>query len=301
MKRNQDESTEKLIRNMRLSPSKKAKEASFSMMRKGLSEMNNERGESVEMSNRKNRQTWNARLAFIAAAAILFLLLINVDFLSPADENQADEEHQNQAAENVNQENSEDTDSEGNVNHEQVEEGDAELIPDEENEQNEDSDRSPVKSITTYPEGGERTRDYQLLDEDVLPFTTYVREEWTVSVLENDEVRIDLVPGENDYDFGRITIRIGDEESHGQQFSEEMTDSLGAFEEVEPYEPEEGMPFYEWLTEGYRYLDVQADTAGYSYILHHDDLWIWIDSSHRLEFQEGWFDDDIFSRELQWR
>ncbi|ADH99084.1 hypothetical protein [Salisediminibacterium selenitireducens] len=300
MKRNQDESTEKLIRNMRLSPSKKAKEASFSMMRKGLSEMNNERGDSVEMNNRKNRQTWNARLAFIAAAAILFLLLINMDFLSPADDNQADEEHQNQAAENVNQENGEDADPEGDVNDAQNE-GDAESIPDEENEQNEGSDRPPVKSITTYPEGGERTRDYQLLDEGVLPFTTYVREEWTVNVLENAGVRVDLVPDENDYDFGRITIRIGDEEADEKQFSDEMADYLGAFEEVEAYEPEEGMPFYEWLTEGYRYLDVQADTAGYSYLLHHDEVWIWLDSSHRLEFQEGWFDDDIFSRELQWR
>lgn len=299
MTRKDRKSKEDIIKKLQFTPSKKTREASFSSMRKGIKEINDDDHANAEQF--QNRRAWNARVAMIAAAAILFLLVINVDFIPTTVDNNEDAEQQepiNHAASKDNENNEENKNSNEN---------ESEMNHIEENETNEGNDESNVervekKSITTYPEGGERTRDYQLLHEEVLPFTTYVREEWQVNVEETtDAFLVHLTPHEDEYDFGEMILRISENADHSELFNDKMNEKLLQYEEVEAYDSKEGTPFHEWMIEGYRFVDVGEDSAGYSYLFEADDYIFWLHSEHRLEFQEGWFDDDIFSREWQWK
>ncbi|AOM83350.1 hypothetical protein [Salisediminibacterium beveridgei] len=291
-------SEEDILKKLQFAPSKKTREASFSSMRKGMKEMKDKgdpKAESIQ-----NRRVWNARVAMIAAAAIFFLLVINIDFIPMTGENNENaeqEESVNHAATEIN---------ENNEKNENAIDNESDRNDSEENQSDEGNHDSPVerdemKSITTYPEGGERIRAYQLLHEEGLPFTTYVREEWQVTTEEADEpFLVHLTPQDEEFDFGQMILRVSEDSGQKEKLFEEMIEKLSQYEEVESYESEEGTPFHEWLIEGYRFVDYGEDTTGYSYLFEAEDYIFWLHSEHRLEFQEGWFDDDIFSREWEW-
>lgn len=280
-------SMDEIVRKLHFEPMKKTHEASFSSMRKGMKDIKNDGNQKDDRF--RDKRAWNARVAVIAAVAILFLLLINVDFLPTAGDNneeQNQEETVNHAGVNNDKNNGNDQDSNEDQN------GGAEEST---------ADRPEMKSITTYPEGGERTREYQLLHEEVLPFTTYVREEWQINVEEDtDPFMVRLTPYEDDYDFGQMIIHVSRDNANLDLFLEEMIDQGTEYEEVHTYESQDGTPFHDWLIEGYRFVDYESDTTGYSYLFEAEGYVFWVHSEHRLEFQEGWFDDDIFSREWEW-
>ncbi|WP_416147333.1 hypothetical protein ACM26V_13995 [Salipaludibacillus sp. HK11] len=184
--RQTDKQIERVMREWKMEPSEELKRKSLQKAMAGIEEA---RGQTTKRKRVNQMKKWAKGLsAGVLVAALFFLVLVNFDefqsFIgsgpdSAGDNDTSENEQVNENDDNVNNEDSNDE--------EPIEEPDfSEETVTEESDSYPEVDRPDTKEIVTTVEGMEEENTYNLLDDQDMPFTTYIRDNYDYELFDRD-------------------------------------------------------------------------------------------------------------------
>ncbi|KHF40180.1 hypothetical protein [Halalkalibacter okhensis] len=160
-----------------------------------------------------------------------------------------------------------------------------------------ESRRQEYKDIITYPEGMERVASYQLLDSNLLPFSTYYPADWEEESMVKNGVRgIRLSPPQGPMNQIEIVFFPKDTTSDEviQEFDRIVLNELG--EETEEESQEE---LAQWAITSTIF---RGDMIGTITLGHANDFYFYIKNQHEPEWGDGWYPiKQVLLDEWQWK
>lgn len=274
-----EKEVEDAMKEWKMNPSDDVKRKSLQKAMEGIKEAR------VKSTKRKRVTTvkrWSTSLVGVGMAAALFaLVVINMDGLSPGENNQSTVPSDNGSDNN---EEIPDNDPENNTNDDM----DSNIPdPSDENEPDmtyPDPDREETQEITTYPEGMEDINTYHLLNVPELPFTTYIRDNFTYEPLET-EYGEGVAVSQEDADFINVDIVFFADDVDEAEAIQYARDELAEGEEELPREDDEDLAA--WALAGF----VSSDNGMYSEMLVgvEGDYLFYIHSQYGAEAMDGWY------------
>lgn len=251
------------------------KEETFQLMKREVEE-------SRKQSSRKEK-IFVKRFAIFSlsafAVAILFILLLNIDKMK---EQLVVDQH---GGEN----------NQGVVSDREQE--------DETNDEDTQATRLKMKEITIYPEGMEEARMHQLLDEPMLPFTTYIPDFFVIEpVTEKENVQEIRVFGK-DYPYSVLTVGFFAEEINYDEAKRLLDEKLihvkkKSEEEAFPFLSSEHQLQFAEQASYFKDNDVAINVG----LGQHRGQYFYIFSEYTIESGDGWgWAEKVFFDEWVWR
>lgn len=283
-----EKQVEKTMRDMKINPSEKMKRKSLQQALVGIHDARDSHRRKWQMNKLKN---WTKGLfGFGVVTAALLITMMNIDDLQ--DMLNGDPPHTGESEPPVH---------ETPVAPQPDPEDESE--PQEDLSESEDPtypevDRAQEQDIITYPEGMEQEDTYQLLNEDFLPFTTYIPSDWEAEVIETDTATgVNLAPAEYDYgDMDIVFFHEGATEEEAQAMFTEMADE---YRETEVLPREDEAPLAEWVLESLTITDERVGTMTLGYA---EDRYFYVRSEYTPVAAEGWGPNEaVIFDEWRWK